>query len=99
NELANLAGAVADIAAERSADRTEDADERFQTSQGVTGSLRDQRRQGRSRSCSDDLALDGDLREGRLTQAQDNALDALIVDQQVAAVAQDAQRQALLETM
>ena len=98
DELADVAGAVAGVGPQGAADGAGNADQRFQAGQAVPRRLRDQRRHRRPGAGPDALALDGDLREGRLAQAQHDAAHALVAHQHVAAAAEDAQGHALFET-
>src|SRR5688572_19617791 len=80
------------------ADGARRTDESLEPSQVMTHSFGDQRRQSRSAARPQPFALHADLREGRRTEPEHDALDAFIADQDVAAAAQDAQRDVLLDT-
>ena len=91
-----MAGAVAGVGAQGAADRAGNADQRFQPGQAVTGGFRNQGRHRGPGAGPDALALHDDLSKYRFAQPKHHAFHAFIADDQIAAAAQNTERNTLL---
>src|SRR5262245_2437810 len=91
NELADLGGPVSRVETESAADGARHADETFEADEVVAGGFGDGGREGDAAAGAEPFALDGHRGERSGRQAEDDAADAFIADEQTTAAPQDAE--------